>query len=82
MLLCLCFSFFNDESFLAQYLKDSIDQIVGFFKSSTAISQTIALETAAAMQVLFPLEFGLNFCKIELTLVLEAHIILICKSIF
>lgn len=61
------FQLFNDESFLVQYLKDSIDQIVGFFKSSTAISQTIALETAAAMQVLFPLEFGLNFCKIEVT---------------
>lgn len=36
-----------------QYLKDSIDQIVKFFESNTAVSQTIALETAAAVQVLF-----------------------------
>lgn len=34
-----------------QYLKDSIDGIVNFFESSTAVSQTIALETAAAVQV-------------------------------
>ncbi|XP_058084436.1 uncharacterized protein LOC131232245 isoform X2 [Magnolia sinica] len=33
------------------YLKESIDQIISFFKRSTAISQTIALETAAAMQM-------------------------------
>ncbi|XP_065619172.1 uncharacterized protein LOC112023786 [Quercus suber] len=33
------------------YLKDSIDQIINFFKSSTAVSQTIALETAAAVQM-------------------------------
>lgn len=33
------------------YLKDSIDGIVNFFESSTAVSQTIALETAAAVQV-------------------------------
>jgi vacuolar protein sorting-associated protein 13A/C len=32
------------------YLKDSIDGIVNFFESSTAVSQTIALETAAAVQ--------------------------------
>lgn len=36
-----------------QYLKDSIDEIVKFFESNTAVSQTIALETAAAVQVLF-----------------------------
>lgn len=36
-----------------QYMKDSIDQIVKFFESNTAVSQTIALETAAAVQVLF-----------------------------
>ncbi|XP_057978559.1 uncharacterized protein LOC131164992 isoform X2 [Malania oleifera] len=35
------------------YLKDSIDQIVNFFESNTAVSQTIALETAAAVQVTF-----------------------------
>lgn len=33
------------------YLKDSIDQVVDFFKSNTAISQTLALETAAAVQM-------------------------------
>jgi len=38
-----------------QYMKDSIDQIVKFFESNTAVSQTIALETAAAVQVLFDL---------------------------
>ncbi|EOA17894.1 hypothetical protein CARUB_v10006303mg [Capsella rubella] len=32
------------------YLKDSIDGIVNFFESRTAVSQTIALETAAAVQ--------------------------------
>ncbi|KAG9452487.1 hypothetical protein H6P81_005391 [Aristolochia fimbriata] len=35
------------------YLSDSISQIASFFKSSTAISQTIALETAAAVQSKF-----------------------------
>ncbi|KAL5230936.1 hypothetical protein ABZP36_029712 [Zizania latifolia] len=35
------------------YLKDSIDQIVAFFKSSPTISQTLALETAAAVQMTF-----------------------------
>ncbi|XP_031125724.1 uncharacterized protein LOC116028070 isoform X1 [Ipomoea triloba] len=33
------------------YLKDSIDQIVNFFESNVAVSQTIALETAAAVQM-------------------------------
>ncbi|WVZ57683.1 hypothetical protein U9M48_008037 [Paspalum notatum var. saurae] len=33
------------------YLKDSIDEIVGFFKSSPTISQNLALETAAAVQM-------------------------------
>uniref|UniRef100_A0A452YV28 Uncharacterized protein n=1 Tax=Aegilops tauschii subsp. strangulata TaxID=200361 RepID=A0A452YV28_AEGTS len=33
------------------YLKDSIDQIVAFFKSSPTVSQTLALETAAAVQM-------------------------------
>ncbi|XP_068305501.1 uncharacterized protein [Pyrus communis] len=33
------------------YLKDAIDQIIKFFRSSTAVSQTIALETAAAVQM-------------------------------
>ncbi|KAK7309084.1 hypothetical protein RJT34_05549 [Clitoria ternatea] len=33
------------------YMKDSIDQIVKFFDSNTAVSQTIALETAAAVQM-------------------------------
>ncbi|KAL8266737.1 hypothetical protein R6Q59_004081 [Mikania micrantha] len=33
------------------YLKNSIDQIVNFFESNTAVSQKIALETAAAVQL-------------------------------
>ncbi|KAE8055526.1 hypothetical protein FH972_012359 [Carpinus fangiana] len=33
------------------YLKDSIEQIINFFESNTAVSQTIALETAAAVQM-------------------------------
>lgn len=33
-------------------MKDSVDQIIAFFKSGTAVSQNIALETAAAVQVL------------------------------
>ncbi|BFG31191.1 hypothetical protein CerSpe_174650 [Prunus speciosa] len=33
------------------YLKDVIGQIIKFFRSNTAVSQTIALETAAAMQM-------------------------------
>ncbi|KAJ0970742.1 hypothetical protein J5N97_018701 [Dioscorea zingiberensis] len=33
------------------YIKDSVDQIVAFFKSGTAVSQSIALETAAAVQM-------------------------------
>jgi len=47
---------FTDLSLeFGQYLKDSIDQIVKFFGSNAAVSQTIALETAAAVQVLFDL---------------------------
>lgn len=34
-----------------QYLKDAIEQIVSFFESSTAVGQTVVLETAAALQV-------------------------------
>ncbi|TMX02660.1 hypothetical protein EJD97_020565 [Solanum chilense] len=34
------------------YLKDSIDQIINFFESNAAVSQTIALETAAAVQTI------------------------------
>ncbi|EEF45057.1 vacuolar protein sorting-associated protein, putative [Ricinus communis] len=33
------------------YLKDSIDEIIKFFESNHAVSQTIALETAAAVQM-------------------------------
>ncbi|KAA8522113.1 hypothetical protein F0562_012573 [Nyssa sinensis] len=33
------------------YLKDSMDQIISFFESNAAVSQTIALETAAAVQM-------------------------------
>ncbi|KAL8101699.1 hypothetical protein AgCh_033550 [Apium graveolens] len=33
------------------YLKDSVDQIVNFFESSAAVTQTVALETAAAVQM-------------------------------
>ncbi|WOL09557.1 hypothetical protein Cni_G18310 [Canna indica] len=47
-----------DWSFVAKaspcyvtYIKDSIDQTVSFFKSSSSISQTLALETAAAVQM-------------------------------
>ncbi|KAE9596742.1 putative vacuolar protein sorting-associated protein [Lupinus albus] len=35
------------------YIKESIDQIVKFFESNTAVSQTIAVETAAAVQMKF-----------------------------
>lgn len=43
-----------------QYLKESIDQIVAFFKSSSAISQNLALETAAALQVFTLLDQALD----------------------
>lgn len=43
----------NYITYFDQYLKDSIDQIVNFFESNVAVSQTIALETAAAVQVCF-----------------------------
>ncbi|GMJ16087.1 hypothetical protein like AT4G17140 [Hibiscus trionum] len=33
------------------YLKDSLDEVVKFFESSTTVSQTIALETATAVQM-------------------------------
>lgn len=56
-----CYKPFDTEldwSFVAKaapcymtYLKDSIDQIINFFESNTAVSQTIALETAAAVQM-------------------------------
>ena len=44
-----------------QYLKDSIGDILSFFKSSSEISQTFALETAAAVQVL-TLQCALLIC--------------------
>lgn len=48
------FTFFMFADYVFdQYLKDSIDEIVKFFESNTVVSQTIALETAAAVQVLF-----------------------------
>lgn len=47
-----------DWSFVARaspcymtYLKESIDQVIAFFKSSPTVSQTLALETAAAVQM-------------------------------
>ncbi|XP_078437793.1 pleckstrin homology (PH) domain-containing protein isoform X2 [Wolffia australiana] len=47
-----------DWSFVAKaspcymtYLKDTIDDIISFFKNSTGLSQTLALETAAAVQM-------------------------------
>ncbi|XP_073111690.1 uncharacterized protein [Elaeis guineensis] len=47
-----------DWSFVAKaspcymtYLKESIDQVIAFFKSSPTVSQTLALETAAAVQM-------------------------------
>lgn len=43
---------FVDDIFW-QYMKDAIDQIIKFFQSSTAVSQTLALEAAAAVQVSF-----------------------------
>ncbi|XWS38677.1 hypothetical protein CRYUN_Cryun19dG0151500 [Craigia yunnanensis] len=33
------------------YLKDSLDKVIEFFESNTAVSQTIALETATAVQM-------------------------------
>ncbi|XP_057487524.1 uncharacterized protein LOC130773593 isoform X2 [Actinidia eriantha] len=33
------------------YLKDSLDQIISFFESNTVVSQAVALETAAAVQM-------------------------------
>lgn len=36
-----------------QYLKDAIHEIIKFFESNHSVSQTIALETAAAVQVFF-----------------------------
>ncbi|XP_028077973.1 LOW QUALITY PROTEIN: uncharacterized protein LOC114279888 [Camellia sinensis] len=33
------------------YLKDSIDRIISFFESNTVVSQAIAMETAAAVQM-------------------------------
>ncbi|XVF52445.1 hypothetical protein PTKIN_Ptkin05aG0018700 [Pterospermum kingtungense] len=33
------------------YLKDSLDEVIKFFESNTAVSQTIALETATAVQM-------------------------------
>ncbi|KAM6557396.1 hypothetical protein CsatB_004415 [Cannabis sativa] len=33
------------------YIKDTIDQIINFFQSSTDVSQTLALEAAAAVQM-------------------------------
>lgn len=44
-----------------QYMKESIDQIVKFFESDTAVSQTIVLETAAAVQVLFNISYFWSF---------------------
>ncbi|KAK8950501.1 hypothetical protein KSP40_PGU008211 [Platanthera guangdongensis] len=47
-----------DWSFVAKaspcymtYLKDSIDEIISFFKSNTTVTQNLALETAAAVQM-------------------------------
>ncbi|URE38071.1 vacuolar protein [Musa troglodytarum] len=47
-----------DWSFVAKsspcyitYIKESVGQVVAFFKSSSSISQTLALETAAAVQM-------------------------------
>ncbi|XP_042394059.1 uncharacterized protein LOC121984930 isoform X2 [Zingiber officinale] len=47
-----------DWSFVAKaspcyvtYIKESVDQIIGFFKSNSSVSQTLALEAAAAMQM-------------------------------
>lgn len=38
-------------SIYEQYLKDSIGQIIKFFESNAGVSQKLALETAAAVQV-------------------------------
>lgn len=45
------FYFLMTNSCYHQYLKDSIDGIVTFFESHTPVSQAIALEAAAAVQV-------------------------------
>jgi hypothetical protein len=36
---------------LSQVLKPAIDRVVAFFSSKEAVSQSVALETAAALQV-------------------------------
>lgn len=59
-----------------QYLKDSIDGIVNFFESSTAVSQTIALETAAAVQVC-NICHGVKSCKNDCILGLYALVMVI-----
>ncbi|KAH7549714.1 hypothetical protein JRO89_XS13G0070800 [Xanthoceras sorbifolium] len=41
----------SPNGLLAEYLKDSIGEMINFFESNTAVSQTIALETAAAVQI-------------------------------
>jgi len=53
IVLTISFWSFADYKSFGQYLKDSVEQIIKFFESNTAVSQTIALETAAAVQVCF-----------------------------
>lgn len=52
---------FIDYISFDQYLKDSIDEMINFFESNTAVSQTIALETAAAVQVYSTCAFSLCY---------------------
>lgn len=48
------FCFLSHSLFVyGQYIKDSIDSIVNFFESNAGVSQKIALETVAAVQVFF-----------------------------
>lgn len=68
----LCLSLFVN----GQYLKDSIDSIINFFESNAGVSQKIALETAAAVQVLFllyPLTL-LLWCQSNLELTICCHV--------
>lgn len=66
---------FIDYISFDQYLKDSIDEMINFFESNTAVSQTIALETAAAVQVYSTCAFSL--CYIWIVASGASHITII-----
>lgn len=52
-----------------QYLKDSVDQIVNFFESSAAVTQAVALETAAAVQVWLDYSFYMKWAAIDMFII-------------